>query len=446
MRITVPPLEISKDDGFKNEIDIFNRKPFGESLTNLLVNTDESIVTALDSPWGTGKSTFIKMWRGYLKEQEIKSILFDAFSNDYQPDPFLAIVSQILNLIEDDDIKEKIKDRAVKTTKVISRVGIKVVIKALTLGVLDGSEIDDTDLADDISEGTSEAVDKYISSQLLSVEKDKKTIESFKQTLGELSVALGTEKPIIFIIDELDRCKPQFAVETLEKIKHLFDVPNIKFVLVMNRPQIEEAIKGVYGQGVDATKYIQKFISLWTTFPKKENNQDINHEIYIKNSLNRMNLPYESTQEEAVNYLIEFSQYFNLTFREINLTLTNFAIVQNTRQRYLNLDDQMLTSFLSIIKVIRPTHFIKLRNSEIDYQNLVSELSLEELNWSGWIELGKPETHPIKYILKFALLSGEDRRDYANDIGYHFLGQNNFSSFNSGEIERICNWIDLFNG
>jgi len=64
LRLTVPELSVKAEDGFSPEIDIFKRKQFGERLSNLVVNSNENLVLALDSKWGEGKSTFIKMWCG----------------------------------------------------------------------------------------------------------------------------------------------------------------------------------------------------------------------------------------------------------------------------------------------------------------------------------------------------------------------------------------------
>jgi len=62
-------------------------------------------------------------------------------------------------------------------------------------------------------------------------------------------------------VDELDRCRPDFALGLLERIKHLFDVEGIAFVLLVNRSQIEGYIRTVYGNA-DAEAYLLKFGSL----------------------------------------------------------------------------------------------------------------------------------------------------------------------------------------
>jgi predicted KAP-like P-loop ATPase len=74
----------------------------------------------------------------------------------------------------------------------------------------------------------------------------------------------------VFVIDELDRCRPPFAPEVLENIKHLFSVPNIVFILSMNRSQIEESIRCEYGTQVHASKYLQKFVGFGHIFQSRE--------------------------------------------------------------------------------------------------------------------------------------------------------------------------------
>ena len=89
----IKPAEIKPEHiiGFTGEIDIFKRKPLGESLANLLESTEENLIIGIDSQWGEGKSMFCKMLSAHLRnERNTQNIYFDAFENDYQRDPFLA--------------------------------------------------------------------------------------------------------------------------------------------------------------------------------------------------------------------------------------------------------------------------------------------------------------------------------------------------------------------
>ncbi len=103
---------------------------------------------------------------------------------------------------------------------------------------------------------------------LKSASKDKAVVNEFKKYLEKLPTKLGG-KSIVFIIDELDRCKPPFALEIVEVVKHLFAVPNMTFILVMNRAQLEASVEHEYGTG-DPSKYLQKFINLWVSLPKSD--------------------------------------------------------------------------------------------------------------------------------------------------------------------------------
>ena len=70
------------------------------------------------------------------------------------------------------------------------------------------------------------------------------------------------QRPLVFFIDELDRCRPSFAIELLERVKHLFDVKNIVFVLSIDKKQLEAITAAVYGERIDALEYLRRFIDL----------------------------------------------------------------------------------------------------------------------------------------------------------------------------------------
>ena len=190
----------------------------------------------------------------------------------------MAISSHIYQLIDKDDEKthKEFKEKATSALKVVGKASLRIGIKALTAGVLDETILDNTGNVKDASKEASDLVDGFISNQLDKAEDDRKNLATFKEYLTELGEKLSSEKKVIFIIDELDRCKPKFALDLIESIKHLFSVPNITFVLVMNRTQLEEAVRSEYGSGVDAARYLQKFVSIWSSLPKPRENYHLN--------------------------------------------------------------------------------------------------------------------------------------------------------------------------
>lgn len=270
MKLTVPKLKGLEDKGFNPEVDIFLRKDFGERLAGLVEKSHGNIVFALDAEWGEGKSTFIKMWMGHTKDR-IKSIYFDAFANDYQKDPFLTLASEMYALVEDGPDKSKskeFKEKAGNAVKTLARGGLKIAVRNLSGGILDGTMVDST--GKDISAFLAEQVDGIIEDKLQHITEDKNAIIEFRKYLQKL--AKGEEdrpvRPVVFIIDELDRCRPDFALELVEQIKHLFSVPGITFLLVVNKTQLEESVKARYGNGIEATVYLQKFVNVWLSLPR----------------------------------------------------------------------------------------------------------------------------------------------------------------------------------
>ena len=72
---------------------------------------------------------------------------------------------------------------------------------------------------------------------------------------------------LVIFIDELDRCKPDFAVKLLERIKHYFVNPDITFVFSINSMELQHTIKQYYGSEFDACKYLDRFFDLRIVLP-----------------------------------------------------------------------------------------------------------------------------------------------------------------------------------
>jgi len=91
MRLFPPALDIGETEGFVPQKDIFGRVQIGVGLTNLVTSVSESLVIVLDGQWGSGKSTFLKMWAGHLRQHGLPVVYFDAFANDYVEDAFTGL-------------------------------------------------------------------------------------------------------------------------------------------------------------------------------------------------------------------------------------------------------------------------------------------------------------------------------------------------------------------
>jgi predicted KAP-like P-loop ATPase len=284
LRFFPPKIEIADDEGFLPEKDIFKRGEFGDGLASLVASIEDPMVIAFDGQWGSGKTTFIRMWAGLLRQRGHPVIYFDAFASDYIDDAFLAIAGEVIALSQQKKkastpAHKKFLNRAARAGRAILRSGTKIGVKAATLGVLDAADLDDLKaIADDIAEETSARTDEYIKTLLSRHGEERKNIEGVRHALSELSQVLSSPAktssdgspahlPLIFIVDELDRCKPPFALDLLEKIKHVFSVKGIHFVLVTHLAQLENFVRSSYGSEIDARTYLHKFYNLIVHLP-----------------------------------------------------------------------------------------------------------------------------------------------------------------------------------
>lgn len=337
MLIKPKEIDLKNINGFTSELDIFKRKVLGESLANLLESTEENLVIGIDSQWGEGKSMFARMLSAHLtNERKIPNIYFDAFENDYQRDPFLAIVTEIIELINEQSpkLKNEFRDSALKASKAIARGALRVGIKALTAGILDETILDKLEASDDAGSEISQGIDRIFEEKLDQNKSDKAALDSFKHTLEDHVSNIGNGKPVIFIIDELDRCRPDFSLELIEHIKHLFTVKNLKFLLITNKSQTHAAIKKRYGYEIDAHIYLQKFIDLWISLPRTETQYTSDTSIYLKYLISETASVEEKINNSTTLEILKEIFVANKTsFRGIQKTLGYFSIFHNSNPK-----------------------------------------------------------------------------------------------------------------
>jgi len=414
MKLTIPPLHIDSNEGFVK--DQLHRSEFGQQLARLVESTDEPLVISLDAPWGEGKTTFVRMWQGLLNDNQVPNVYIDAFANDYLEDPFITVVSAVNEYVaeklpkKDRWISNEFKEKSIKIGGKLLSLGTKLGVKAATLGLVSGSDLEDLKaIKDDISGDVSAQAEAFVKSRLEAQGQNQALIDSFKESLGALPSQLSDGgKPLVIIIDELDRCRPTFAVELLEKIKHLFSVPNVVFLLVMNADQLKEAIKSVYGPGISAHTYLQKFINFEAKLPKRKKRSrhgqnDI--ETYISHLFVQHDF---SSAGQEISYLRWFKQLadqFDLSLREIEKGMSLYALFVATSSTDSK-PPYPLVAALAVIKVKLPEVFQKLAGQLINYEELIKESDLPSIS-----DLDENQDHDMIDLLtafRAVLLSNEE--------------------------------------
>ncbi|MNQ38500.1 KAP family P-loop domain protein [compost metagenome] len=261
MNIRHHEIEIESQNPFSNCK--LGRQKYSVVLTNIINSYPFGFVLALNNKWGTGKTTFVKMWEQDLKKNNFQTLYFNAWENDFENNPLTALMGE-LKTITNVDTEPKFKN-TLKKAAILSKNIAPIIAKAIADRYINTEGVKEAII------GVTEGLADVFENEVNEYEKKKKSISDFKQSLSEFIANTNQGKPLIFIIDELDRCRPNYAVSILEQIKHFFSVPNIVFILSIDKEQLGNAIKGVYGSDeLDADEYLRRFIDLEYSIPEPE--------------------------------------------------------------------------------------------------------------------------------------------------------------------------------
>lgn len=420
MKIKPPRINIPKDNPFAE--DALGRDESVVVLTQLVSTIGEPFVLAVDSPWGTGKTTFLRMWHCKLKNEGYPCLYFNAWENDFSDDPLVSLIGEIESgldsIVPDVKTKRKAKEHFKKAKKVGSALvkgSLPVAIKLAT--GLDVEKISEKVLKDLSENLADEMIKKY--------ERDKSAIENFRQRLEAFVEVLGgngeEKKPLMLFVDELDRCRPTFALELLEKAKHFFNIEGIIFVLAMDKQQIGHSIKSIYGTGMDVDGYLRRFIDLDYHLPEP------NSEAFCNALFNKFGFDkyfQERGRRDARNERSRFLQMFsNLS------TMFGFS---------LRVQEQCFSQ-LSIVLRTTPT------NNKIYPLFLAFLIALKAANKNLYKKYIK-RTADVKQILNYLKKVSEDKtfieEYYWWDLeAYLVYGQNpgNDIDFLAADYLRIVN-------
>ena len=271
MRLKPPATTPSHEDPFA--VDLLERREVANSLTEIVKNELEGLVISLHAPWGQGKTTFLQMWQHQLVNAGFKTIYFNAWETDFSDNALVALIGELSNGIhalrttgstgQEDRIEAAVqKIKGIGAT--LLRKSIPFGIKIATSGLL---ELDDS-----TEEALYEFGQKVAEDKIKAYEESRNSIKSFREAMTdfatEITVSDEARKPLIVIVDELDRCRPDYSIRILECIKHLFSVPGVVFILAVDKIQLGNSVLKTYGSGIDAPSYLRRFFDIDLTLPE----------------------------------------------------------------------------------------------------------------------------------------------------------------------------------
>ena len=348
--------------------DALEREKFAKHLTNLVSNAgDAPFCVAVDGEWGSGKTFFLKRWREEFLKKGNKAIYFNAWEDDFYADPLTAIIGQLRKEIENPTLEE------------ISNMCDSILKKTLIelLGkVLKGSGFEEKDLWTAVG-GT---VNEYLQA--------RNTIEGLKQRLKTLAKDVRgeeTKPPLVFIVDELDRCRPTFAIELLERVKHIVGVPGIVFVFGINQKELEKSIKSVYGE-IEAEDYLRRFFQHSMPLPKAKASDYCRYlikDLKISENIRKSPVHQKTYQgsgsywHDTVNEIPAMVGYMGLSLRETEHVVRKWLFVLQSKeiaeQRVMYKFEEVLAMFI-LLRIKNRDMCERFFNEECEPQEVINYL------------------------------------------------------------------------
>ena len=369
LRNRLPEIEVPKENPFIN--DKLKREPCANTFLSILrTYSTTGCVVALSGEWGSGKTTFIRMLMQKMENEGGHPLYFNAWENDYVSDPLVALLAGLKELSPQSSKWNDVIASGGKILASIATAAVKTLAKN-QLGI-DSNAID---------AGIDE-VGKMLKEDIEEFSKQKTAFAEFRNAMQNYIAENTTEDfPVVFFVDELDRCSPRFSVLVLERIKHLFDIPNVVFVLSVNKRQLEYAIQGYYGSAnIDASNYLRRFIDIEYSLPRPKGKDfcqylyDVYHFSDVFNHKDRKQYHnFKSDEERFKRITCTLISSSNLDLRTTDKIFahTRLALMGFSQNSYIVPDVFFMLCYL---KIVNNKLYSNIMNEQLTAQELLNEL------------------------------------------------------------------------
>lgn len=363
--------------------DKLNRRACAETLTRLLEGQTAALTISLNGEWGSGKTYLLRRWRQQLKNEDYAAIYFNAWEDDFLSDPLVAIIGQLWKELKQSTYKEICESVKVAAVPFLKKVGIGL----LNHGI---EKITGTNIAEiaeeELKTASESAFDDY--AELTAKREDLKArLKALADKVYE-----DSGKPLVFIIDELDRCRPTFAIEVLERVKHLFHIDHMIFVLGIDRKQLGNSIQAVYGN-IEVENYLHRFIDLDFVIPAA--NPEKFFEVLWERYEIRQHLTDKSNVSPPARFDIEeagtfrkigctLCQWHRFSLREIEQLLKIYSLLLRSTKPHCN-SWPCLAPILILLKLKNPELYQKYLLNTCSVTDIVNYVMAPAINTNNWI-------------------------------------------------------------
>ena len=238
------------------------RKAYGEFLASFLAEEKDGFVLNLNGKWGTGKTEFLKRLYTHFHNANHPVIYIDAWESDFTDNPLLVVASELINqlsgqLTVDGSDLDKLKEFLGKFLKGSAILAGSMAGKYFLDDAGGGREFVKA-LYESSPKALLDTLKKGYSEQVTAVKEVRTQLEHFAKALEKVH---SRKLPVMVLVDELDRCRPNYAIEMLEVIKHFFNTKHFVFVVATDTEQLQNSINAVYGEKFDSSVYLRRFFN-----------------------------------------------------------------------------------------------------------------------------------------------------------------------------------------
>ena len=220
------------EDPYRN--DLLGR---GQTVENLHDVTDRDtgpLTAAVFGGFGSGKTAMLRMYAARRRQAHLAVVEFNAARQGYTRDPRRDLLSCLLHELDRSGITQKLR-AAIEPA--FGRF-----VEAVTRGVISGS---------DWAEHPHPAARDWVEMQQLTGQVRSALEAAVNDTpSGKLTV----------VIDELDRCHPEYALGVMDAARHILDVPGLIVVLGLDPEEMQARVSHLYGAHTNAASYLRRFV------------------------------------------------------------------------------------------------------------------------------------------------------------------------------------------
>ena len=277
----------------KTNQDLLNREKFVALLKDIVaqqsLNENNGFSFAIDGKWGCGKTFILNMLEDQLRNEGYLVLHYNCWENDFYDEPLMAIISVIINELEHlvkNKMASGVKKRAKSCLKFLKSVAATVFEYKTGLNAAALLEAGKDVFKDEESKALPRDFDEMLPL--------KDAIEGVREKLTLLKEDFNG---ILIIVDEVDRCLPEYSIKVLERLHHVcYGIPVVQLV-ALNKDELAASISRAFGKNFSNEKTLD-----WTV---RKNSNDVQH---VEGNVN---------DKGKSNAQLQFADYYLLKFIQL---------------------------------------------------------------------------------------------------------------------------------